>query len=86
MGRPPPTTLNRCDHLNLSLRQAFAGSEEGGRGAAAIYTLIGTCKLNDVDPPAWPADVLRRINNHPVVKLTELLRWNWKDPRAKLAA
>jgi transposase len=36
----------------------FAGSDEGGRRAAAIYTLIATAKLNDVDPQAWLADVL----------------------------
>jgi transposase len=36
----------------------FAGSDEGGRRAAAIYTLTATAKLNDVDPQAWLADVL----------------------------
>jgi transposase len=35
----------------------FAGSDEGGRRAAAIYTLIATAKLNDIDPQAWLADV-----------------------------
>ena len=44
----------------------FAGSDEGGRRAAAIYTLIATAKLNDIDPQAWLADVLARINDHPV--------------------
>jgi hypothetical protein len=39
----------------------FAGSDSGGRRAGAIYTLIETCKLNDVDPRAWLADVLARI-------------------------
>jgi hypothetical protein len=39
----------------------FAGSDRGGERAAAIYTLIATAKLNDVDPQAWLADVLRRI-------------------------
>jgi len=38
----------------------FAGSDEGGRRAAAIYTLVETAKLNDVDPRAWLADVLAR--------------------------
>ena len=36
----------------------FAGSDEGGRRAAAIYTLIATAKLNDIDPQAWLAEVL----------------------------
>jgi hypothetical protein len=39
----------------------FAGSDEGGRRAAAIYTLIATAKLNDIDPQAWLADVLARL-------------------------
>jgi transposase len=48
----------------------FAGSDEGGRRAAAIYTLIETAKLNDIDPQAWLADVLTRLQDyhgtHPV--------------------
>jgi transposase len=58
----------------------FAGSDEGGRRAAAIYTLIGSAKLNDVDPQAWLADVLARINDHAIQKLAELLPWNWRKP------
>ena len=56
----------------------FAGSDAGGRRAAAIYTLIETCKLNDVDPRAWLADVLRRLPDHSVKRIHELLPWNWK--------
>ena len=56
----------------------FCGSDSGGRRAAAMYTLIETCKLNDVDPKAWLADVLARIADHPASKITELLPWNWK--------
>ena len=51
----------------------FAGSDRGGRRAAAMYTLIGTAKLNDVDPQAWLADVLRRIAGTPQKRLDELL-------------
>jgi hypothetical protein len=43
----------------------FAGSDEGGHRAAAIYTLIETAKLNDIDPQAWLADVLARLPDHP---------------------
>jgi hypothetical protein len=43
----------------------------------AIYTLIGTAKLNDVDPQAWLADVLGRINDHPA-SLDQLLPGHWK--------
>jgi hypothetical protein len=44
----------------------------------AIYTLIETAKLNDVDPLAWLADVLARLQDHPVKCLDELLPWNWR--------
>jgi transposase len=64
----------------------FAGSDRGGERAAAMFTLIETAKLNDVDPQAWLTDVLRRINDHPAARLDELLPWNWKDWPAKLAA
>ena len=64
----------------------FAGSDRGGDRAAAIYSLIVTAKLNDIDPQAWLADVLRRINDHPASRLDELLPWNWKARPAKLAA
>jgi transposase len=64
----------------------FAGSDRGGERAAAMYTLIGTAKLNDIDPRAWLADVLRRIADHPASRLAELLPWNWKAGPATLAA
>lgn len=55
----------------------FAGSDAGGRRAAAMYTLIESCKLNDVDPRAWLAAVLERLPDQPVTRLDELLPWNW---------
>jgi len=58
----------------------FAGSDRGGERAAAMYTLIATAKLNNVDPQAWLADVLRRIADHPARRLNELLPWNWHTP------
>jgi hypothetical protein len=63
----------------------FAGSDRGGERAAAIYTLIATAKLNDVDPQAWLEDVLRRIADHPASRLADLLPWNWR-PQARAAA
>ena len=63
----------------------FAGSDEGGRRAAAMYTLIETAKLNDIDPLAWLADVLARLHDHPAKRLDELLPWNWQ-PQQKLRA
>jgi transposase len=56
----------------------FAGSDSGGRRAAAIYTLIETCKLSNVDPRAWLADVLARIADHPAKRVAELLPWSWQ--------
>jgi transposase len=55
----------------------FAGSERGADRAAVMATLITTAKMNDVDPQAWLADVLARINDHPVHRLDLLLPWNW---------
>jgi transposase len=40
-----------------------------------MYTLIQTAKLNDIDPEAWLADVLARIDDMPQTKLAELLPW-----------
>ena len=55
----------------------FCGSDRGGMRAAAMYTLIGTAKLNNVDPQAWLADVLDRIAGTPQSRLDKLLPWNW---------
>ncbi len=59
----------------------FAGSDRGGQRAAILYSLIGTAKLNDVDPQAWLADVLAKIADHPASKIDDLLPWNWKAAR-----
>jgi transposase len=64
----------------------FAGSERGADRAAAMTTLIMTAKLNDVDPLAWLADVLARINDIPQSRLPELLPWNWKHQDLQVAA
>ena len=66
----------------------FAGSDRGGQRAAAMYSIIVTAKMNDVDPQAWLADVLTRIAEHPAHRLDELLPWNWQLLResAKQAA
>src|SRR5690349_1814868 len=64
----------------------FAGSDRGGQRTAAMYSLIVTAKLNDVDPQAWLADVLARIAGHPAHRIDELLPWNWQRRPAKLVA
>jgi hypothetical protein len=53
------------------------GSQRGAERAAVMYTLIQTAKLNDVDPQAWLAHVLRCIADTPQARLADLLPWNW---------
>ena len=59
----------------------FAGSYRGAERAAVMYSLIGTARLNDIDPQAWLADVLARIADMPQNRLAELLPWNWHAAR-----
>jgi hypothetical protein len=54
----------------------FAGSDAGGRRAAAIYSLIESAKLNGPNPQHYIADVLARIADHPARRIAELLPWN----------
>ena len=54
----------------------FAGSDGGGESAAAIYSLLGTAKLNGIDPESYLRNVLSRIANHPIKRIEELLPWN----------
>jgi transposase len=63
----------------------FAGSDRGGERAAAMYSLIVTAKMNDIDPQAWLADVLARIAEHPASRLDELLPWNWQPTGAAVS-
>lgn len=66
----------------------FAGSDDGGERAAAIYTLIGTAKLNELDPEAYLRHVLERIPDHPIDKIEALLPWSLaaEMPQLKIAA
>lgn len=54
----------------------FAGSDSGGERAAAMYGLIGTCKLNGINPRAYLEYVLTHIADHPFNRIDELLPWN----------
>ena len=66
----------------------FAGSDDGGERAAAIYTLIGTAKLNELDPEGYLRHVLERIADHSINKIDELLPWNVaaRMPELRMAA
>lgn len=54
----------------------FAGADSGGERAAAMYSLIGTARLNGLDPEAYLSYVLERIADHPTNRINELLPWN----------
>jgi transposase len=54
----------------------FAGSDTGGQRAAAIYSLIGSAKLNGLDPELYLRTVLAQIADHPISRIDELLPWN----------
>ena len=62
-------TLGRKNYL-------FAGADSGGERAAVVYSLIGSAKLNGVDPEAYLREVLTRIADHPISHIEELLPWN----------
>ena len=58
----------------------FAGSDNGGDHAAAMYSLIGSAKLNGINPEAYLKTVLTRIADHPINRIEELLPWNLFSP------
>ena len=57
----------------------FAGSDGGGERAAAVYSLLGSAKLNGLDPEAYLHEVLTRVAEHPVNRISELLPWNMAE-------
>ena len=68
-------TLGRKNYL-------FAGSDAGGERAAILYSLIGSAKLNGLDPESYLRDVLTRIADHPIRRIEELLPWNLSPNRS----
>ena len=63
----------------------FAGSDVGGERAAAIYSLIGSAKLNGLDPAAYLREVLTRIPDHPINRIDDLLPWNISSTPAQVS-
>ena len=66
-----PIALGRKNYL-------FAGSEEGARRSAMIYSLLGTCQLHNINPFEWLRDVLETLPDHPINRVAELLPHRWK--------
>ena len=64
----------------------FAGSDSGGERAAAIYSLIGSAKLNGIDPEAYLRFVIGRIPDHPVNRVAEWLPWAVADQISTIEA
>lgn len=60
----------------------FTGSEDGGKRAAVIYSLIGTCKLSGIEPFAYLRDVLERLPTHPASRIAELTPRGWRVARS----
>ena len=67
-----PVAVGRKNYL-------FMGSEAGGKSAAIAYTLIETAKMNKVNPEAWLAWVLERIQDHPANRINDLMPWAYQD-------
>jgi len=69
-----PLAIGRKNYL-------FAGSHEAAQRAAMIYSLLATCRLQDINPYEWLKDVLIRMPDYDVKKLAELLPQNWKNSK-----
>lgn len=67
-----PVALGRKNYL-------FAGSHEGARRAALIYSLVATAKLHEVEPFEYLKDIISRISDYPYQQITDLLPANWKE-------
>jgi len=66
-----PVALGRKNYL-------FAGSHEAAKRSGMLYSLLGTCKMNGVEPNAWLKDVLHRIADHPINQIQDLLPHRYK--------
>jgi hypothetical protein len=66
-----PLVIGRKNYL-------FAGSDNGGRTAAVLYSLVCSCQQNDIDPFVYLRDVISRISDHPMKQLDLLLPDRWK--------
>ncbi len=67
-----PVALGRKNYM-------FQGNEQGARRAAVLYSLLETCKSNEVNPYEWLKDIYTRIPSHPISRINELLPTTWKQ-------
>lgn len=67
-----PVAIGRKNYL-------FAGSHNGAHRAAMLYSFLGTCKINEVNPFEWLRDVLSKIQDHKITNLHELLPTHWNN-------
>jgi transposase len=67
-----PVALGRKNYM-------FQGNEQGARRAAILYSLLETCKSNEVNPYEWLNDIYTRIPSHPISRINELLPTTWKQ-------
>jgi transposase len=81
----PAERAQRCVAIGRK-NYFFAGSDAGGRRAAALYSLIETAKLSGLDPQRYLTDVLTRIADHPARAIAQLLPWNWQPVSFERAA
>lgn len=73
-----PVAIGRKNYL-------FCGSHQAAQRTAMLYSLLGTCKMNGVNPSDWLKDVLERIPAHPINRIRELLPHNWRPTQSPAA-
>ena len=80
--------MRLCEASHNRKNYLFAGSDRGGVSAALVYSLIGTARMNGIDPYAYLRAVLERIGQHPINRIDELLPWNIAidDPQPQATA
>jgi transposase len=71
-----PSVIGRKNYL-------FAGSHEGARNSAVFYSFLGSCKMNNVNPEEWLADVLEKLPGTKSSQLYTLLPNYWQAPQKK---
>jgi hypothetical protein len=77
--------LRLCKSSHKRKNYLFCGSDAGGQAAAAIYSLIGTAKLNGLDPESYLQRMLEKIADFPINRIHELMPWNFATPQTDLA-